>query len=110
MFTTLGATFLMTGAKLVVTLVSRDRGADCTLIFGGTEAWAPSFEDDALIAAKIAAPTVPASTILKNGFQILFIIAFPFLFPFRLARPPRLRTCFRRRSLAPVSSHARNIF
>src|SRR5438093_5327538 len=29
---------------------------------------------------------------------------------FRLARPPRLLTCFRLRSLAPVSSHARNIF
>src|SRR5207302_11037108 len=87
----------------------RDRGADWTLMFGGTEAWAPSFED-ASIAAKIAAPTAPANSRLKNGFQILFIVAFPFLFRFQFAPPPRLRTCFRRRSFAPVSRHVKNNF
>src|SRR5437667_4653404 len=110
MLTTLGATCLMTGAKLVVVLVSRDRGADCTLIFGGTEAWVELFGDDASIAATIAPPTVPASSRLKNGFQILFMVAFPFPFSFGLARPPRLRTGFRRRSLASVSGQSRNIF
>src|SRR5205814_3941057 len=110
MFTTLGATFLMTGAKLVVIFVSRDRGADSTLIFGGTEARSPLFDDDALMAAKIAAPMVPDNSRLKNDFPILFIMAFPFLILIRLARPPRLRTCVRRGSLVVVSSRTRNIF
>src|ERR1051325_8237460 len=72
MFTTLGATFLMIGAKLVVALVSRDRGAGSSFSFGGAEA-SVFLSEDASITATVAAPTVPARSRPKNCFPILFI-------------------------------------